>query len=81
MSEFAAAFVYFDVLYIFPGQAVSEICLGCLLMSDWEKIMADSAGYYVGRIMHPIWPQGHLWIPQEDLEHAARKREVRMPLS
>lgn len=57
-----------------------KICLGCLLVSNRKKAHGRfSMGLcWKDYASHLAWE--HLWIPQEDLEQAARKREVQIPL-
>lgn len=63
--------------WVNPSQ---KICLGCLPVSKWKKTHGRFSRGLCGRdyASHLAWE--HLWIPQEDLEQPARKREVQIPL-
>lgn len=57
-----------------------EIWLGCFFRSNWKKTHGwfSSGLCWKDYASHLAWE--HLWIPQEELEHAARKREAQMPV-
>lgn len=66
---------------VFLGSVqLKKICLGCVPVSNWKKTHGRfSRGLcWKDYASHLAWE--HLWIPQEDLEQAARRREVQIPL-